>query len=61
MVQVREYNGATQGAMLADLAVAEGAHSGLKIPLSHPSRGELLVTLTVDGQIVGRQLVKSQG
>tara|TARA_R100001369_G_scaffold89130_1_gene126413 strand:+ start:87 stop:425 length:339 start_codon:yes stop_codon:yes gene_type:complete len=60
-VQVHEYNGATQGILLADVAVAEGAHSGLKIPLSHRSSGELLVTLTVDGQTVGRQLVKSEG
>lgn len=60
-VQVHEYNGGTQGILLADVAVAKGTHSGLKIPLSQPSSGQLLVTLTVDGQIVGRQQVRSEG
>ena len=59
VVEVYEYQAAQQGRLLGSDAVHAGANSDVKVSLGSTAVNNFLAVLTVDGQVVAQQVVRT--
>jgi hypothetical protein len=57
-VEIFDYSGGVQGAVLGSADVTEGANSGVKISLAHMANSDVLAVLKVEGQVIGMDLLR---
>lgn len=59
IVELYDFHGGTQGALLGEEAVSAGANYDVRVTLDQPAQRDVLAVLTVDGQVIASKELRS--